>query len=62
MNIEHLTQQRKVSFWRDGVLFMKNIVQNEELGSDCLAWAWFIQTGIMGRSRKARIANVVLNR
>jgi len=52
MNIEHLTQQRKVSFWRDGVLFMKNIVQNEELGSDCLAWAWFIQTGIMGRSYK----------
>jgi len=52
MNIEHLTQQRKVSFWRDGVLSMKSIVQNEELGSDCLAWAWFIQTGIMGRSYK----------
>lgn len=62
MNIEHLTKQQKVSFWRDGVLFMKNIVKNEELGSYCLAWAWFIQTGIMGRSPKTRIANVVLNR
>ena len=52
MNIEHLTQQRKVSFWRDGVLFMKNIVQNEELGSDCLALAWLSHAGIMGRSQK----------
>ena len=52
MNIEHSTQKQKVRFWRDGVIFMKNVGKNEELGSDCLAWAWFSHAGIVGRSQK----------